>query len=314
VNIPRTDLDVFPLCLGGNVFGWTADQEQSFAVLDAYAAAGGNFIDTANSYSSWVEGHVGGESETVIGRWMASRRNRERMIVATKAGRLTGRMGLSAANLRLSADESLRRLGVERIDLYYAHADDPETPLEETLGAFDELVRAGKVRAIAASNYSAPRLAEALAISDNNGLARYVALQPHYNLVERSGYEADLAPLCAREQLACFPYFALAKGFLTGKYRPGVTVDSPRSTGAGAYLNEGGLQVLAALDEIARAHGTTVAAVSLAWLAAQPTVVAPIASARTPQQLAELLPMATLKLSGVELDRLSAASEAKAPR
>jgi aryl-alcohol dehydrogenase-like predicted oxidoreductase len=308
VKIPRTDIDVFPLCLGGNVFAWTADEAQSFAVLDAYAGAGGNFIDTADAYSSWVPGHVGGESETVIGRWMAARRNRGRMIVATKVGRLKGLEGLAPATIRKGAEDSLRRLGVERIDLYYAHADDPNTPLEETLAAFDGLIKQGKVRAIAASNYTAPRLAEALAISERNGFARYVALQPHYNLMHRAEYEADLRPLCEREQVACFPYFALAKGFLTGKYRPGKAVDSPRSAGASAYLDKTGLRVLAELDVIAKAHGTTVAAVALAWLKAQPTVVAPIASARTPAQLAELLPMATLELSGDDLARLTAAS------
>jgi aryl-alcohol dehydrogenase-like predicted oxidoreductase len=311
MKIPHTDIDVFPLCLGGNVFGWTADEPQSFAVLDAYAEAGGNFVDTADSYSAWVPGHAGGESETVIGRWMAARGTRGRMIVATKVGRLQGREGLSPANIRAQAEDSLRRLGVERIDLYYAHADDPKTPLEETLGAFDALVRGGKVRAIAASNYTAPRLAEALAVSKQNGFARYVALQPHYNLVHRVEYETGLRPLCEREQLACFPYFALAKGFLTGKYRPGATVDSPRSAGASAYLDETGLAVLQVLDELSKAHGTTAAAVALAWLKAQPTVVAPIASARTPAQLAELLPMATLTLSAEELERLAAASAAR---
>ena len=308
MKIPRTDLDVFPLCLGGNVFGWTADEAQTFAVLDAYAAASGNFVDTADSYSAWVPGHAGGESEALIGRWMAARGNRDRMVIATKVGRLKGMLGLSPANIRASADASLRRLGVERIDLYYAHADDPDTPLEETLGAFDALVRAGKVRAIAASNYSAPRLAEALGVSAREGLARYVALQPHYNLVHRAEYEADLAPLCAREEIACLPYFGLAKGFLTGKYRVGATVDSPRSASAGAYLGEAGLRVLDALDRVAQAHRTTVAAVALGWLAAQPTVVAPIASARTPAQLAELLPMAGLELSIAELESLGAAS------
>ena len=314
MKIPHTDIDVYALCLGGNVFGWTADEAQSFAVLDAYAEAGGNFIDTADAYSSWVPGHVGGESEGVIGRWMASRKNRGSMIVATKVSRLKGLEGLAAATIKKGAEDSLRRLGVERIDLYYAHADDPNTPLEETLGAFDALIQQGKVRAIAASNYTAPRLAEALAVSTRNGLARYVALQPHYNLVQRADYEAELGPLCAREQLACFPYFALAKGFLTGKYRPGTTVDSPRSAGASAYLDETGLRVLAVLDDVAKAHGTAVAAVALAWLKAQPTVVAPIASARTPAQLADLLPMATLKLSGGDLERLTAASAVPAAR
>jgi aryl-alcohol dehydrogenase-like predicted oxidoreductase len=304
-----TDLQVFPLCLGGNVFGWTADEAQSFAVLDAYAEGGGNFIDTADSYSAWVLGHAGGESETILGRWMQERGNRERTIVATKVGQMPGLDGLSAATIRQAAEDSLRRLGTDRIDLYYAHRDDPKTPLEETLRAFDELVKAGKVRWIAASNYSAERLAEALAISEREGLARFAALQPHYNLVERPEYEGPLQELCRREALACLPYFSLAKGFLTGKYRPGTEVDSERARGARAYLNDKGLAVLAALDEIAAAHEAPVAAVALAWLLAQPTVAAPIASARTPEQLAEILPSVELRLAPDEVERLTRASE-----
>ena len=303
-----TDLDVHPLCLGGNVFGWTADEETSFAVLDGYAAAGGNFVDTADAYSAWVPGHEGGESEAVIGRWLAARGNRDRMVIATKVGRLTGKADLHADTIRTAAEDSLRRLQTDRIDLYYAHGDDnPEIPLEETLGAFDELVRAGKVRYVAASNYGVERLAEALAVSKRDGLAPYVALQPHYNLLERS-YEDGLRTLCDEEGLACLPYFALAMGFLSGKYRPGgPEVDSPRSGGASKYLEGPGPAVLEALDEIAAAHATSVAAVALAWLKVQPTVAAPIASARTPEQLAELLPMAELRLEPAELDRLTAA-------
>ena len=307
-RLGRTDLDVHPLCLGGNVFGWTADEETSFAVLDAYASAGGNFVDTADAYSAWVPGHDGGESETVIGRWMAARGNRDRMVIATKVGRLTGKADLHADTIRAAARDSLRRLQTDYIDLYYAHGDDnPEIPLDETLGAFDELVRDGKARYIAASNYSVERLAEALEISKRDGLAPYVALQPHYNLVERE-YEDGLRTLCADEGLPCLPYFSLAMGFLTGKYRPGgPEVDSPRSEGASKYLDERGLAVLEALGEIAAAHGTSLAAVALAWLRAQPTVAAPIASARTPEQLAELLPMAELELQQAELDRLTGA-------
>jgi aryl-alcohol dehydrogenase-like predicted oxidoreductase len=304
-RLGRTDLDIFPLCLGGNVFGFTADERESFAVLDAFAAAGGNFIDTADAYSAWVPGHSGGESETIIGRWMAARGAGNRTIVATKVGRAPGRLGLSPRNIRAAADASLSRLGVDRIDLYYAHLDDQDTPLEETLRAFDALVREGKVRYIAASNYTAPRLSEALAISARDGLARYVAVQPHHNLVHRSDYEGPLSEVCAREGLACAPYFALAQGFLTGKYRPGVAVESVRADSARAYLDDRGKRLLSALDEIAAAHATPVAAVSLAWLLAQPAVAAPIASARTVAQLAELIPMATLKLSGEELERLS---------
>jgi aryl-alcohol dehydrogenase-like predicted oxidoreductase len=304
-RIDGTDLSVFPLCLGGNVFGWTVNEHDGFVVLDRFAAAGGNFIDTADVYSAWVSGHTGGESETIIGNWMASRRIRHQMVVATKVGMSPGLKGLSPATIRAAAEGSLRRLRVERIDLYYAHVDDPDTPLEDTLRAFTSLVTAGKVRHIAASNYTAPRLAEALAVSSREGLARYVALQPHYNLVHRNEYEGDLRDVCAREGLGCLPYYALAKGFLTGKYRPAAHVESVRATAAGEYLDGRGLQLLAALDEIAASHRTTLAAVSLAWLLAQPTIVAPIASARTVEQLAELLPAATLELTQDELSRLS---------
>jgi len=304
-RLGRTDLDVFPLCLGGNVFGWTASEQESFAILDAYAAAGGNFIDTADSYSAWVPGHVGGESETIIGRWMAARGNRNRMIIATKVGRCPGRLGLSAQNIRAGAEASLKRLNVDRIDLYYAHADDINTPIEETLREFDALIREGKVRCIGASNFTAERLAASLAMSARQGLARYVALQPHYNLVVRSEYEGALSDVCAREGVACVPYFALAMGFLSGKYRPGSTVESARAEGARRYLDARGQGVLSALDEIAAAHQTTVAAVALAWLLAQPTVAAPIASARTAAQLADLLPMATTTLTPEESTRLA---------
>ena len=304
-RLGHTDLDVFPLCLGGNVFGWTADEAQSFQVLDAYAEAGGNFIDTADVYSAWKPGNSGGESETIIGRWMADRGVRHQMVIATKVGMKADVKGLAAGTIHAAAEASLRRLGVECIDLYYAHADDPNTPLEETLGAFDKLIRQGKVRHIAASNYTAPRLDEALAVSDRLGLARYTALQTHYNLVERNDFEGDLSALCAREGLACLPYFALAKGFLSGKYRAGSEIDSPRAPAAQAYMTERGNRVLDVLDAIALAHETTVASVALAWLHAQPTVIAPIASARTVVQLADLLPMAHLTLSPGELDRLS---------
>jgi aryl-alcohol dehydrogenase (NADP+) len=293
------------LCLGGNVFGWTVNEHDGFAVLDRFAAAGGNFIDTADAYSAWVPGHTGGESETIIGNWLASRRVADKMVIATKVGMAPGLNGLSPATIRSAAEASLKRLRVERIDLYYAHRDDPNTPLEDSLRAFTTLVTEGKVRHIAASNYTAPRLAEALAVSDRAGLARYVALQPHYNLVHRTEFEGDLLEVCARERLGCLPYFALAKGFLTGKYRHGAHVESARATAAAEYLDPNGLQLLAALDEIAAIHHTTVAAVSLAWLLAQPTVVAPIASARTVEQLAALLPATTLALTHAEIARLS---------
>jgi aryl-alcohol dehydrogenase-like predicted oxidoreductase len=307
-RIGSTDLDVFQLCLGGNVFGWTADEEASFAVLDAYVAGGGNFVDTADSYSAFAPGNSGGESETIIGNWMSGRGNRDSVVVATKVARLPGREGLAPDNIRAAAEDSLRRLQTDRIDLYYAHIDDPETPLEDTLTAFGELVSEGKVRYIGASNYSAPRLAEALDVSRRLGLPSFVALQPHYNLVERALYEGELEQLCEREGLACLPYFALAKGFLTGKYRDAGAVDSPRAERAEAYLDERGRALLAVLDEVAAAHDTSVAAVSIAWLRVQPTVVAPLASARNTSQLAELLPGAELELTAAELERLSAAS------
>ncbi len=307
--IGATDLRVSPLCLGTNIFGWTINEEESFAVLDAFAAAGGNFLDTADSYSSWVPGNRGGESETIIGDWMAARGNRDDMVIATKVGQAPGAEGLSPATIRRAAEASLARLGTDRIDLYYAHIDDDRTPLAHTLAAFGELIREGKVRHIGASNHSAPRLAEALALARDSELPAYAAVQPHYNLMHRNGYEGALADLCLREGLGCLPYFALASGFLTGKYRiGGPDTGSPRAGAARGYLDERGLAVLDVLDTLAADHGTTVSAVALAWLAAQPTVVAPIASARTPEQLAELLPMADLALGRDELERLTMAS------
>jgi aryl-alcohol dehydrogenase-like predicted oxidoreductase len=304
-KIPRTDIDVSALCLGGNVFGWTADRDESFAVLDGFLAGGGNFIDTADVYMAGMPGNSGGESETIIGEWIAARGNRDDVVIATKVGKLPGLDNLRAETIHTAADASLQRLGVDQIDLYYSHGDDPDTPLEETLGAFSELIAAGKVAQIAASNYSGARLAEALEVSEREGLARFVALQPHYNLMERD-YEDDQRPVCEREDLACFPYFALAKGFLTGKYRPGgEEVDSVRAEGATAYLDGRGEAMLSALDEIAAAHEVEVAAVAIAWLGAQPTVLAPIASARNESQLAPLLAGMTLELSTDELGRLS---------
>lgn len=308
-KLGSSDLEVFPLALGGNVFGWTADQERSFAVLDAYTAAGGNFLDTADSYSAWVEGHRGGESETIIGKWIKERGNRSDVVVATKVGQHPDFQGLSAANIKAAADASLKRLGTDHIDLYYTHFDRPEVPVEEIIGALDELVRSGKVRYIAASNISAERLKESLDFSEREGLARYVALQPHYNLVSRDTYEGALRDLAERAGLAAVPYYALAAGFLTGKYRPGTTVDSPRAQGAAKHLEtERGQKVLAALDEVARARGAETATVALAWLAAQPTVVAPIASARTVEQLPALLGVAELRLTDEETAKLTRAS------
>src|SRR3954471_23548779 len=305
-SLGRTDLDVFPLCLGGNVFGWTADEPRSHAVLDVYTGAGGNFIDTANSYL--VE-H--GRSETIIGRWLAGRGKRDEIVLATKVGGGRG----SVRNLRPETIErevhaSLERLQTNRIDLYYAHFDDEETPLEESLRAFDALVRAGTVRHIAASNYTPERLTAALERQREHGLAEFTVLQPHYNLVERE-FERTLLPIADAWDLAVLPYYGLAKGFLTGKYRPdGDGVESQRAEGARAYLDDTGAAVLSMLDEVAAAHETTVAAVALAWLRAQPRVVAPIASARTTEQLEQILPAATLELTPEELDRLAAASHA----
>jgi aryl-alcohol dehydrogenase-like predicted oxidoreductase len=304
-KIGSSDLDVSRLCLGGNVFGWTADRDTSFAVLDAYVAAGGNFIDTSDSYMWRIPGNSGGESETIIGEWTAARGNRDRVVIATKVSSLPARPGLSAANIAAAVEDSLRRLRTDRIDLYYAHRDDPDVAQEETLDAFDALVRAGKVRALGASNFSAARLRSALEISARDGLASYVALQPHYNLLERAEFETELAPVLAAEGLSCLPYYGLAKGFLTGKYRPGTEIDSVRAAGARAYLDDRGLRTLAVLDEIAAGHRVPVAAVALAWLADQQTVAAPIASARTREQLADLLPVLDLQLTSDELRLLS---------
>jgi aryl-alcohol dehydrogenase-like predicted oxidoreductase len=300
----RTDLDVFPLCLGGNVFGWTVDEPASFAILDAYVEAGGNFVDTANSYL--VE-H--GRSETIIGRWMAERASRDRIVLATKVGGGRGAVrNLRPDTIEREARASLERLGTDRIDLYYAHFDDEETPLEDSLRAFDALVRAGTVRQLGASNYTPERLTAALELQREHGLAEFTVLQPHYNLVERD-FERTVAPVADEWDLAVLPYYGLAKGFLTGKYRPGgADVESARAEGARAYLENGGPSVLEALDEVAAAHGAPVAAVALAWLRAQPRVVAPIASARTTEQLADILPMAELELSDDEKKALSDAS------
>ncbi len=291
------------------MFGWTIDEERSFAVLDAYVEAGGNFIDTADSYGRGGPGGAG-ESERIIGRWLAARGNRERLVIATKVGISPDLPGLSEATIRRGIEGSLERLGIDTVDLYYAHRDDEGTPIAETLGAFHALAREGKIRYAAASNYSAARLSEALRIGEREQMARYVALQPHYNLMERGEYEGELAAVCARNGLACVPYFGLARGFLTGKYRRDAPLpDGPRAAGVRErYLNERGFAVLDALIQIAAEHDTTVAAVALAWLLAQPTVLAPIASATSPEQLSELLPSASLELSAEELARLGSVS------
>ncbi|MEV7281813.1 aldo/keto reductase [Streptomyces sp. NPDC093111] len=308
-KLGSSDLHVFPLALGGNVFGWSADEAQSFAVLDAYTAAGGNFVDTADVYSAWAEGHEGGESETVIGRWLASRGKRADVLVATKAGAHPRFKGLGAATIKGAVEESLRRLGTDYIDLFYTHFDDESVPVEEIVTALDQLVKDGKVRAVAASNISPERLRASLDFAEAEGLARYVALQPHYNLVSRETYEGALLETAERAGLAAVPYFGLASGFLTGKYRPGTTVASVRAEGAAKHLEtERGQKVLAALDAVAEAHDAEPATVALAWLASRPTVVAPIASARTVEQLPALVAVADLELTPAELAVLDEAS------
>jgi aryl-alcohol dehydrogenase-like predicted oxidoreductase len=307
-KINETDLDVFPLALGGNVFGWTANEAESFAVLDVYAEAGGNFIDTADMYSAWAPGNSGGESETIIGRWMAARKNRSTMVIATKVGMHPQLSGLKAETIRKAVDRSLERLQTDYIDLYYAHVDDQKVPLEETLGAFTELIRNRSVRYIGASNYSATRLAEALQVSKQHQFAGYVALQQHYNLVEREGYEGELREIVEKEDLVSIPYYGLASGFLTGKYRPGSTTTGARASKASSYLNDKGLRVLAGLDEISARYQVAPATVALAWLREQPTVVAPIASARTVDQLPDLMASARLRLSEEDLRLLSEVS------
>ncbi|MFI9495786.1 MULTISPECIES: aldo/keto reductase [Streptomyces] len=304
-----SSLQVFPLALGGNVFGWTADETASFAVLDAYTAAGGNFVDTADSYSSWIPGNEGGESETLIGAWLKSRGRRDDVVVATKVGGHPAYKGLSPDNVKKAAEASLRRLGTDHIDLYYTHFDDESVPVEDIVTALDELVKAGHVREIAASNISPERLKASLDFSEREGLARYVALQPHYNLVSRDTYEGALLDTAADAGLAAVPYFALASGFLTGKYRPGTEVESARAGSAAAHLEtERGREVLAALDAVAREQEAEIATVALAWLAARPTVVAPIASARTVEQLPALLAVADLRLTDDQMARLTEAS------
>src|SRR4051812_7684865 len=304
-RLPGTDLDVSELCLGGNVFGWTADEPTSFALLDRYVDATPStarpFVDTAESYGD-------GTSERILGAWMAARGTRDGVVVATKASPMKKQHPLAAAEIRAAAERSLRNLQTDQIDLYYAHYDDETTPLEETLTAFDELVQAGKVRYVAASNYSAQRLTEALETSDRLGITRYAALQTHYNLMERGAFEPELRGVAEAKELGVLPYFALAKGFLTGKYRAGEQVDSPRAKGASAYVGEQGDRVLTALAEIARVHDVSLAAVALRWLAEQPTVVAPIASGRSLEQLADLLPMQDLVLADGELQALTDAS------
>ena len=294
IPIPKTELSVYPLCLGGNVFGWSADEAQSHDVLDAYTSHGGNFIDTADVYSEWKDGNSGGDSEAIIGSWLKKRGNRSEVVIATKVAKLSTRPGLSAANIKAAVDESLKRLQSEYIDIYYAHEDDQNTPLEKTLGAFDEIVKSGKVRYIAASNYNSARLKEAITISKSNNFAQYIAIQNHYNLLERKEYESDMAPALKELGLSGIPFFALARGFLSGKYRKGATVESVRAGGVANYLNDAGYALLEKLDVLAKSHNASVSAIAIAWLRAQPTISAPIASARTVAQLNEIVPLVTL--------------------
>ena len=294
ITIAETDLVVHPLCLGGNVFGWSADKAQSEGVLDAYRKHGGNFIDTADVYSEWKEGNVGGESETIIGTWAKARGNRSELVIATKVAMLSKRPGLSAANIIAACDESLKRLQTDYIDLYYSHKDDEETPIEETLNAYAQLIAQGKVRYIAASNFGADRLAQSLKFSADNSIPSYVAVQDHYNLMHRSDFESNQVPLLAQNSITCIPYFGLARGFLTGKYRAGVTVDSLRAGGVTEYQSEKGYAVVSALEEISKAHHSSIAAVALGWLRAQPQVSTPIASARTVEQLEEIIQVVEL--------------------
>jgi len=303
-------LQIFPLNLGGNVFGWTADKQASFAILDAFVAGGGNFIDTADAYSAWVPGNTGGESELIIGEWMNARGNRADVVVTTKVSQHPDFSGLAYDNVIEAADASLTRLGTDYIDLYHAHFDDENTPLEETVKAFSDLVHAGKVRNIGVSNYSADRIDQWFEIAERDGYVKPVALQPHYNLVHRATYERELAPVATARGLAVTPYFSLASGFLTGKYRTEADLAaSVRGGGSKGHLTPEGLGVVNALAGIAEARGVAIATIALAWLRAKPNVVAPIASASRVEQLGDLLAAASVDLTAEEIAALDAASE-----
>lgn len=307
----RSGLQTVPFCIGGNVFGWTANEGTSFQILDRCVEAGVALIDTADVYSAWMPGHKGGESETVIGAWLKARGNsaRSKVLIATKVGMLAGRQGLKKANIVAACDDSLKRLGVDVIDLYQSHRDDEETPLEETLEAFGSLIKAGKVKAIGASNFSADRLKAALAVSAKHGLPRYETLQPQYNLSDRAGFEGGLQDLCAKEGIAVIPYYGLASGFLTGKYRSEADFKkSIRGGRMGNYLNDRGRRILAAMDKVAAETKATLAQIALAWLATRKSIAAPIASATSIAQLDELLGSLKLKLSPAQIAALDAAS------
>jgi len=316
-RIGTSDLDVFPIGLGGNTFGFTADREASFAILDAWVAGGADFVDTADSYSAWVPGNHGGESETLIGQWLTARgaAARDRVVIATKVSQHPEFRGLAPANVRAAVDASLQRLQTDVIDLYYGHYDtDPEQDIDEIAATFGELVSAGKVRYVAASNFSPARIAAWIESAGRQGVAAPVAVQPYYNLVHRAEVEADLIPLAEREGLSLVPYYGLEKGFLAGKYRSTEVPAgaSPRAGQAVQSVTEQGLRLLAVLDDIAAAHGVAVASVSLAWLRSRPTVAAPLASASRPEQIADLLAAGRLELSRAELASLDEVSSGKA--
>ena len=304
VKLKNSGLEIFPLCLGGNVFGWTANKEESFKVLDAFVEAGGNFIDTADMYSEWAPGNKGGESESIIGDWMKSRGNRHDLVIATKVAKLSSRPGLSEKNINLALEESLNRLQTDHIDIYYAHEDDTKVELIETLSAFNAHIKSGKVHILGASNYNGARLKEAHQVSADNNLAKYQVIQNHYNLVERREFEEDAAIASENLGLDSIPYFGIARGFLTGKYQPGIKVESARAQGASAYFNEKGWAILKQVTEIAKAHSVSNAAVALAWLRAKNQT--PIASARTIEQLKEIIQIVNLSESEIaSLDLVS---------
>jgi aryl-alcohol dehydrogenase-like predicted oxidoreductase len=310
-ELGRSGIQVPPLCFGGNVFGWTADEKRSFELLDALAEAGLTFIDTANVYSAWVPGHQGGESEAIIGRWLKARGGRERLVIATKVGMRMGdgREGLKPDYIRVAVEESLSRLQTDYIDLYQSHRDDENVPLKETLGAYDELIEAGKVRAIGASNYSAARLREALEISAQTGLPRYESMQPEYNLMERSIYEGELQKACVENEVGVINFFSLASGFLSGKYRSRADLEGrARGSRVEKYMDERGMRVLAALDDAAREHGVKPATIALAWLMTRPGITAPIASATSVEQLQDLVAATRITLSRDATARLDQAS------
>jgi aryl-alcohol dehydrogenase-like predicted oxidoreductase len=315
-KLGRSGIEVAPLMLGGNVFGWTADEATSFRILDAFVAAGLDFIDTADSYSTWVPGHKGGESETILGNWIKRSGKRDKIVLATKVGsEIPGQgKGLSRAWITRQVEESLRRLQTDYIDLYQSHRDDPNTPVEETLETYAGLIRQGKVRVIGCSNFTAERIRESLAACRKNNWPRYESLQPHYNLYERSAYETTLEPLMLEEKMGVVPYYGLASGFLTGKYRSeNDLAKSPRGQAVKKYLNDRGFRILKALDQLAESHQAVPAQVALAWLMARPSITAPIASATSVEQLNELAGATRLELSATDIALLNRASAYDVP-